>query len=535
MVAKPGKRTGNPTTTMMSQATELPQNELDINDKQKRKTNNSSTSSNRFIHRLFSAVTSASFTLTSITAIVCSPLLEGDEFQPILLQCAFGYLFILRPVLSTLSICWANSTNNSNGTNAHELVIASAFLLAILCKLLPKWASSAVASVAVLGFGLASRQMTHRAVSDDSTSSCDGNDNIASNNYIHTTDTDENGLQQKWARLTLKERAALATLAVVTSLLIENFLIWVVSATYPPGIYDSPTPLQDNGRIVLESLAMKLFNVEEAYLAKRKLQVIRDALNVQWAIVTSLGASFVCLELNIGNVATKKGRSLAGLALHALMTLATARLIRTVSFVLTVLPSQVPGCYRRHFPMPPNTWKEWLLIGFLPNSRGGCNDLILSGHATVLTTLGCGCTSVANNVKFSVAVWTLVAVDFAIESYQGLHYSVDMWLGCIVTALLWQLTKDLEVPGAYEQNKVNKVEVANLSQCAPLDSRIVALYSLPAFLGFAILTFVPEAFVNYFLVGYAIWAGVIMAKWGFTNFSQHILLCLLLATLGSYL
>lgn len=534
MVAKPRKRTGNPTITM-SQPTELPQNELDTNDKQKRW--NSSPSSNRFIHRLFSAVTSTSFTMTSITVILFSPLLEEDALQPILLQCAFSYLFILRPVLSTLSICCTNNANN-NGTNAHERVIASAFLLAILCNLLPKWASGAVASAAVLGFGLASRQMTYRSASGNSSAisstSSDG-DEVSSSNYIVTTNKRENALQQKWAHLTLKERAALATLAVVTSLLIENFLIWVVSATYPPGIYDSPTPLQDNGRIVLESLAMKLFNVEEAYLAKRKLQAIRDALNVQWAIVASLGASFVCLELNIGNASTKKGRSLAGLALHALMTLATARLIRTVSFVLTVLPSQVPGCYRRHFPIPPNTWKEWLLVGFLPNSRGGCNDLILSGHATVLTTLGCGCTSVANNAKFSVAVWTLVAIDFAIESYQGLHYSVDMWLGCIVTALLWQLTNDLEVPGAYEKSKMTKVEGSNASQNAPLDSRVVALYSLPALLGFAILTFVPEAVVNYFLVGYAIWAGMIMVKWGFTNFSQHILLCLLLATLGSYL
>jgi hypothetical protein len=397
-----------------------------------------------------------------------------------------------------------------------------------------------VASCTVLGFGLASRQLTQKR-----TTAVHSSDNNATTTAITNKpkkEGSENNLQNKWSRLTLKERAALATLAVVLSLLLENFLIWVVSATYAPGIYDSPDPLQDNGRSVLESLAIRLFRVNKAWMAKRKLQSIRDGLNVQWGIVTALGASFVCLELKIGkygatttSAADATGRSLAGLALRALMTLAAARFIRTVSFVLTVLPSQVPDCYRRHFPMPPDNWKEWLLVGFLPNSRGGCNDLILSGHATVLTTLGCGCTSVANNAKFSVAVWTLVAVDFAIESYQGLHYSVDMWLGCIVTALLWQLTKGLEVPGDMEKKRISGTGKSKYDSQAPLDAQTIALYATPAFLGFVILTFVPEAIVNYFLVGYAIWAGIIMAKWGFTNFSQHILLCLLFVTLGSYL
>lgn len=385
-----------------------------------------------------------------------------------------------------------------------------------------------MASGAVLMFGLASRQLHQQNEVEN---------NESMNNLQPTSYTPHsNAWVHKWNRLTLKERAALATLLVVLSLLLENFLIWVVSATYSPGIYGSPTPLQDNGRSVLEWMAMKVFDVSNAKLARQSLQFIRDGLNVQWAIVTALGASFICLELQIGNAVGNQRRSLAGLALHALTTLASARFIRTVSFVLTVLPSQVPDCYRRHFPLPPETWKEWLMVGLLPNSRGGCNDLILSGHATVLTTLGCGCTSVANNIQFSMAVWTLVAVDFAIESYQGLHYSVDMWLGCIVTALLWQLTQGLEIPGELEGKRGNtRAEMSHGEQDMSLDGQVVALYALPAILGFVILTFVSEAVVNYFLVGYAVWAGVIMAKWGFTNFSQHILLCLLFVTLGSYL
>lgn len=175
------------------------------------------------------------------------------------------------------------------------------------------------------------------------------------------------------------------------------------------------------------------------------------------------------------------------------------------------------------------------MVGFLPNSRGGCNDLILSGHATVTSTLGCASTSVASNTRFSMALWTLMALDYSIEAYQGLHYSVDMWLGCIVTCLLWQLTKPLELEGESEERTRSRVKGATVAKAPPLDAKVVAMYAAPAFLGFVILTTIPEAIVNYFLVGYTLWAGGIFAQWGFTNFSQHILLCLLFVTLGTYL
>jgi hypothetical protein len=46
---------------------------------------------------------------------------------------------------------------------------------------------------------------------------------------------------------------------------------------------------------------------------------------------------------------------------------------------------------------------------------------------------------------------------------------------------------------------------------------------------------VPEAVVNYFLVGYSIWAGVVFARCGFTIYVQHILICELCFGLGAYL
>ena len=70
------------------------------------------------------------------------------------------------------------------------------------------------------------------------------------------------------------------------------------------------------------------------------------------------------------------------MATRSIWCIIIARSIRTVAFMLTVLPSQRPGCYSRRFPPVPGTWQEFLVIGFgRLRSSGGCNDLIISGAA----------------------------------------------------------------------------------------------------------------------------------------------------------
>ena len=67
--------------------------------------------------------------------------------------------------------------------------------------------------------------------------------------------------------------------------------------------------------------------------------------------------------------------------------------------------------------------------------------VLFSGLATVTSTLWCAFTSAASNAIFSIAVWRLIALNYAIESYQRLHYRVGMLLGGIISCLLWQPTK----------------------------------------------------------------------------------------------
>jgi hypothetical protein len=497
----------------------------------------------RILLKILRIMTSLPVSAMAVVLIVACLLSgsEGDglERASTTMKIGIGYLFVAKPLLSTLDIifCYTdlgeedgNSKSRKNSVAKTTRLIAISFLMSIVCNQLPKWLSALVACLALFFFGLASRQVALQSASSCSKSK--------QTKMMVTCDDCSNPVQRIWSRLGVKERAVLAAIILVIVMLTENFAIWVVSATYQPGMVGSPKPLQDNGRVVLEKLAMRVFNVKAPWMARRSLQRLRDGLNVQWALVTSFGTSLVCLELRLGQNAHMQQRTLAGLALHALVTLALARLIRTISFSLTVLPSQVNNCYASHFPPPPEKWSEWLMIGFLPNSRGGCNDLILSGHATITSTITCAFTSAASNTPFSIAVWTLVALDYSIEAYQGLHYSVDMWLGCIVTCLLWQLTKPFEFEAGNMFSDGDEKAMPSMSSDFtrfPLDMKIVGTYALPATVAFVALTMVPEAFVNYFLVGYSVWAGIIFSRCGFTSFVQHVLLCELCLGLGAYL
>lgn len=506
-----------------------------------------------------------------IVIMIISLLFLESNGASTAMKIGMGYLLVMKPLLSTLDVILFDiGHNNSDGNSKRKKnysvtkttrMIALSFLLSIVCNQFPKSLSVLVACIALFVFGLASRQV---ALQSAAATSNNNHEDLKCKNITVADCGDDctntnNPIYRIWNHLGIKERAVIAAIILAIVMLFENFMIWVVSATYPPGMITSTAqPLQDNGRIILEKLAMKLFNVQATWMARQSLQTLRNGLNVQWALVTSFGTSLICLEMRLGqNTMTKQQqkqqqRTLHGLTLRVLITLAMARFIRAISFSLTVLPSQVNNCYVSHFPPPPENWSEWLMVGFLPNSRGGCNDLILSGHATVTSTITCAFTSVAASTPFSLAVWTLVTLDYSIEAYQGLHYSVDMWLGCIITCLLWELTKPFEFKNGDEnvgvllsqpQNNGDEQRADAMTRI-PLEStriipfddmKIVGIYALPAMVTYVALIMVPEAFINYFLVGYSVLAGIIFSTCGFTTFLQHVLLCEVTIAIGAYL
>lgn len=297
------------------------------------------------------------------------------------------------PVLFSLAIGVFNMTSS---TLPHQRYIPLAAVGTIAGNLLPLYLSSALANLAIVIFGLSSRPISTKR------------------------DDDVVPSQQKSDLLAGPLGTVLAAFVMTTMLLIENFCIWVVSATYKASqnMETLPAPLQDNGQII-----MRYFFTSVLEVSKKQVVRIRNQIKVEWILVSGLGLALVALEMDGGRMR----RSLWGVGKRALYTLGIARGIRTFSFLITVLPSQNPKCYFSHFPTPPDEWIPWIMEGFVPQANGGCNDLIVSGHATVTSTLACMVTSVVGEPYFTAAIWIFVAMDYMVEVYEGFHYTVGAY------------------------------------------------------------------------------------------------------------
>jgi len=280
-----------------------------------------------------------------------------------------------------------------------------------------------------------------------------------------------------WKRIPPKSRGILAALLLIIILINENFFIWFVSSAYTPS-HSPPFPeaLQDNGRDLL------LFLKTKCNFTMADIQWARDTLNVQWSLVSS--SCIVLLLLDLGwAVFEGHDKTIWSVGARTVLTVALARLIRTLAFTLTVLPSQMANCYLRRFPYPVpefGSW-EWFKEGWVPRSKGGCNDLIISGHAVITSGFGCLITDALSPAKHgrigrtvriiqgkekkqgllfgngcasSWAIWMLVTVDYSIEVFQGFHYSIDMLLGMIITRLVFSVLSDF---GRCDEDEVDEI------------------------------------------------------------------------------
>lgn len=317
-----------------------------------------------------------------------------------------------------------------------------------------------------------------------------------------------------------------AVLLMIAMLLLDNFFVWVVSATFKPGqsVITAPEALQDNGQLVMKWALSDL--------TKREVVGLRRLWNVQNGLIACLGASFVSLE-----VFSEQGRTLFRVSRRAVLTLAAARFIRVVSFVLTVLPSQTKRCYFQRFPAPPEEWMEWILVGFRPYSHGGCNDLIISGHATVVSVLACISASIGADPYFQACLWSLVALDFAVEIYEGFHYSVDMFLGTVLVCLLWRVLATVE--GTNATSPVPRLPFREVPK------QTIGLYCLPVIGAYAQLTILPHIIANPVIILYALVAFAFLLaslrnrktpliQAAYQHAAQHTLLCLLFLAFGVY-
>ncbi|CAK9154148.1 unnamed protein product [Ilex paraguariensis] len=184
-----------------------------------------------------------------------------------------------------------------------------------------------------------------------------------------------------------------------------------------------------------------------------------------------------------------------GLAARYMFTMAIGRLLRTIAFVSTILPSPRPWCASARFNVPthPHRWvqkyyvpyasdsyairqliqydiayaqaveskadfrPDWGLMNFLVDflrptpldgssswfhllkkAGGGCNDLLYSGHMLVAVLTAMAWTEAYGGFS-SAIIWMLVMHSSQREIRERHHYSVDCIVAIYMGIFLWKM------------------------------------------------------------------------------------------------
>jgi hypothetical protein len=474
-------------------------------------------------------------------------------------------VFLRIVTLAPVAACLYQGLIGRSSTS-YSRMLPLTLVATVVTAQFPTFLGAAVAALGVLFFSLVTLPQNvpvPPSISNNTTT--DGNgDSSASQHHQHQQ-------HSKSSPITV----LLAVVVCVTVLLTENFMVWVVSATFEPGwrAFTAPPPLQDNGRNMIQYVLRDL--------TKHQVVSLRRLWNVQWSLVACLGVALFMVQ-----VYRPVRRQLYSIAVRAVTTLAVARFIRTCSFLLTVLPSQNKSCYAQHYPYPPpDDWMDWMAVGLEPASHGGCNDLIISGHATVTATMACVASSVAISCSrcsststsldtttsgkssssskssadytFATALWIMVALDYCIEIYEGFHYAVDMWLGVVLVSLLWNALAPLEERD-YHDDDIDDDDKSTSTSTTLASAgnkpsvgftgtlKDVGLYSLPTLAAYLQLTVMPQSTANPLIVVFVLFAsglyGLAARKTttaalvqAYHHYAQHALFCLLFLALGVYL
>mmetsp|Transcript_298 Transcript_298/g.861 ORF Transcript_298/g.861 Transcript_298/m.861 type:complete len:244 (-) Transcript_298:305-1036(-) len=192
--------------------------------------------------------------------------------------------------------------------------------------------------------------------------------------------------------------------------------------------YEKQEPLQDNVELALHSMSR--------ILPQRWVASLMRMLMKPWMEITQLLIALILLGVSV--LFDQVAFSGFGMMTRAIHTITVTRIIRTGAFMCTVLPSQRPGCYERRFPPVPKSWTKFFVIGFTKmRAMGGCNDLVISGHAIVYVVAPLAFQTYYGKGWASSLLWAAVAYSCIRAPITKQHYSVDMFLAVVVTALVW--------------------------------------------------------------------------------------------------
>ncbi|EES06936.1 uncharacterized protein LOC8064245 [Sorghum bicolor] len=313
-----------------------------------------------------------------------------------------------------------------------------------------------------------------------------------------------------------------ATIAfMLAALLCEAISVRFVSTVLGLRWHRSTAPLPDTGQWMLLALSGKL---PQTVVDLLKARIITLHHYLMLFIMLAFSALFDCI----------KGPGL-GIGSRYMFTMAVGRLLRTITFIATILPSARPWCAHSRYQIPdhPHPWAQkyyapyasdpnmiwrvmkedtpyatlqdypdeykpdWGLMSFLVDllrpssgegpswyhllrkSSGGCNDLIYSGHmfVAVLTAMAW---AEAYGGWSSVVIWFLVIHSAQREVRERHHYSVDCIVAIYIGVLLWRMTGFLW--SAMETNRSRRLakldEVQKRLFQAAKDSDVLEIRSL---------------------------------------------------------
>ncbi|EEC77275.1 hypothetical protein OsI_15905 [Oryza sativa Indica Group] len=244
----------------------------------------------------------------------------------------------------------------------------------------------------------------------------------------------------------------------------------------------SAAPLPDTGQWLLLALNEKL---PQSVVDLLRAHVITLHHYLMLFIMLGFSVLFGCI----------KAPGL-GIATRYMFTMAIGRLLRTMTFVATILPSARPWCAAARYQIPghPHPWAQkyyvpyasdsdairrvirddvayaavqsypgeyrpdWGRMSFLVDilrptpgegpswyhllkkASGGCNDLMYSGHMLVAVLTAMAWTE-AYGGWISVAIWLLVLHSAQREIRERHHYTVDCVVAIYVGILLWRMTR----------------------------------------------------------------------------------------------
>ena len=144
---------------------------------------------------------------------------------------------------------------------------------------------------------------------------------------------------------------------------------------------------------------------------------------------------------------------------------------------------------------------------------------------------------------FTSALWTLVAMDYMIEVYEGFHYSVDMWLGAVFVNLIWTVLAPIEAAyeeslsdGQQQQQQQHGQKQQRLQSIRNVTLYDTIRYVTPALCAYLqVVHVIPEDITNYTILSFILFAIFQIITEGFHRHTQHVLICLLYVALGVYL